>query len=111
MKRRLAYTFILVGFFVTGGTFGLAAAAPHAQPGVPATVLPVETTAPQQVTDSAGVPVTGEAEPVLREILVFYGLIGLTGLFLILALLNFINKPPASYTNHKGRSSDDVRGH
>ncbi|HEY3473351.1 MAG TPA: hypothetical protein VGK56_02005 [Anaerolineales bacterium] len=112
MNRRLAYAFILVGFFVTGGTFGLAAAAPHTQTEIPATVPPVEATVVvPQVTNAAGVPVTGEPEPVLTEILVFYGLIGVTALFLILALLNFASKPTAPYTHPKGRSSDDVPGH
>ena len=112
MKRKLAYTFILVGFFVTGGTFGLAAAAPRTQPDIPATVPAVATTpVVPQATDAAGIPVTGEPEPVLTEILVFYGLIGLTALFLILALLNIANKPTAPYMDHKRRSSDDIHGH
>ena len=43
-------------------------------------------------TNAEGIPLTGESEPVLTEIVVFYGLIGLTALFLTLALLNFANK-------------------
>jgi hypothetical protein len=109
MRRKLAYTCILVGFFVTGGTFGLAAAAPHAQADAPATIPAVETTGVlPPATDAAAIPVTGEAEPVLTEILVFYGLIGVTALFLILALLNFANKPTAPYPDRKTPSSDEA---
>jgi hypothetical protein len=112
MKRKLAYTFILVGFFVTGGTFGLAAAAPQAPADLPATVAAVESPgAVPQPTDPAGVPVTGEPEPVLSEILVFYGLIGLTALFLVLALLNMANKPTGRYRDPEGRSSHDANRH
>lgn len=112
MRRKLAYTFILVGFFVTGGTFGLAAAAPQAQSDAAATIPAAETTGVlPPATDAAVIPMTGEAEPVLTEILVFYGLIGVTALFLILALLNFANKPTAPYRDRKTPSSDDMHRH
>jgi hypothetical protein len=112
MKRKLAYTFILVGFFVTGGTFGLSAAALDAHPDAPETVPAAATTGGlPPVTASVGIPVTGEPEPVLTEILVFYGLIGVTALFLILALLNFANKTTAAYPDRKTPSSEDIRRH
>jgi hypothetical protein len=60
-------------------------------------------------TDSAGIPVTGKPEPVLTEILVFYGLIGITALFLILALLNVANKSTAPYVAHKSLPTEKTQ--
>lgn len=112
MNRKLVYTFSLVGFFLMWGVFGFAAAAPRGEPDLQATVPPVEATSiVPSTTDSAGIPVTGETEPVLTEIIVFYGLIGLTALFLVLALLNIANKSTAPSGEHKGPSSDETHSH
>jgi hypothetical protein len=109
MIRKLVYTFSLVGFFLMWGLFGFVAAAPRGEPNFRVTVLPVEaTTVLPGTTDSAGMPVTGEPEPALMEIVVFYGLIGLTALFLILALLNIANKSTAPYVQRKHPPSDDA---
>jgi hypothetical protein len=101
MNRKLTYLFSLLGFFLMWGVFGFVAAAPRGEPSFQATVPPVVSTPVRpQATDSAGIPVTGETAPVLTEIVVFYGLIGLTALFLVLALLNVANKSTAPYLGH-----------
>ena len=98
MNRRLRYAFGLVGFFLMWGVFGFAAGAQRNQPETPATLAPVEDTPViPEATSAAGIPVTGRPAPVLTEVVVFYGLIGLTASFLILALLNFANKSTAPY--------------
>ena len=98
MNRRLTYAFGLVGFFLMWGVFGFAAGAQRNEPQAPATLAPVENTPViPEGTSSAGIPVTGRPAPVLTEVVVFYGLIGLTASFLILALLNFANKSTAPY--------------
>lgn len=42
------------------------------------------------------------------EIVVFYGLIGLTALFLVLALLKFVNKAGSPSTEHKAPPLDET---
>ena len=109
MKRKLIYTLGLVGFFLMWGVFGFASAAPREQPNFQATVPPVDVTLVIPAsTDSAGIPVTARPEPVLAEIFVFYGLIGLTALFLILALLNIANKSTAPYLERQNPPSDEM---
>jgi hypothetical protein len=87
------------------GVFGFAAAAPHGE--LQATVPAVETTiVVPEATSSVGIPITGEQEPVWTEIVVFYGLIGITALFLILGLLKIANRSTAPYAQYKGPPSD-----
>jgi hypothetical protein len=109
MNRKLIYIFSLVGFFLMWGMFGFVAAAPRSEPVLQATLPRVESTSVVPgATDSAMIPVTGEPEPVLMEILLFYGLIGLSALFLILGLLSFANKSTAPNVQEKGPSSDEI---
>ena len=110
MNRKLIYASSLVVFFLMWGVFGIAAAAPRSAANLPATVPPVESTSMvSSPTESAGIPVTGKPEPLLAEILVFYGLIGITALFLVLALLNLANKSTASYVEHKDSPTDKTQ--
>jgi hypothetical protein len=108
MNRKLIYTFGLFSFFLMGGVFGFAAAAPRGEPAAQATVPPVEPTVVVPEATAAGIPVTGEREPVWAEIVVFYGLIGLTTLFLILGLLMVANRSTAPSRQHKGPPSDNA---
>lgn len=106
MDTRLIYTCSLVGFFLMWGVFGSAVGAPQVQPRGLATVSPGQNTpVVPGATNSAGVPVTGKPEPLLTEVVVFYGLIGFTALFLILALLNTANKTTAPYVQQRDPSS------
>lgn len=107
MQTRRIYIGGLVGFLLLGGMFGFRATPPHKGVILQETPLPVDVTpvAPG-ATSSVGIPVTAEPEPVWIEILVFYGLIGLTALFLILALLNLANKATAPYPGHKNSTAD-----
>jgi hypothetical protein len=112
MNRKMIYFFSLVGFFLMGGLFGFAAAAPRSKPDLPATVPPVETTLiVPRATEVAGIPVTGESEPVWIEILGFYGLIGLAALFLVLALLSFTNKATTLYPKTEDPPSEESYKH
>ena len=77
MTRKSILALSLVGFFLLWGVFGFAAA-PRNELSIVQATLPAD-------TPVAGIPATGQAEPLLMEIIVFYGLIGLTALFLILA--------------------------
>jgi hypothetical protein len=107
MDRKMIYVLSLVGFFLMWGVFGFAAAAPRGGLDLQATVPALEgTPVIPEATNSAGIPVTGEPEPLWTEILGFYGLIGLAALFLILALLNFANKSTALYVERKGPPSE-----
>jgi hypothetical protein len=111
MNRKLLYSFSLIGCFLMWGVFGFAAA-PGNEPNLQATLLPPETTAiATAATSSAGIPVTGDPEPVWTEILTFYGLIGLTALLLVLALLNLVNKSSAPYAQERGTSTDETHRH
>ena len=111
MNRNLIYTFSLVVFFLMWGVFGFAAAAPRGEPNFQADVpKPSATPMAPVATDVPAIPVTGEPEPVLTEIYVFYGLIGLTALFLILALLNMANRATAPYVEPKSPPSDKTQG-
>jgi hypothetical protein len=111
MNRKLFYTFSLLIFMLMWGMFGSATAAPRSESDLRATAPPVETTPDvQSTTESQGIPVTAKPEPVLTEILVFYGLIGLTALFLILALLSIANKSTAPFVEHNTPPSDHTEG-
>lgn len=109
MNQKMIYVFSLVGFFLMWGLFGFAAAGPRSELDLPATVPPVvNTPVIPGATEAAGIPVTGNSEPVWIEILGFYGLIGLAALFLILALLSFANKSTALYPGTKGPPSEET---
>lgn len=111
MNRKLIYASGLFVFFLMWGVFGIAGASSRSESNLPATVPPVESTSiVSGATDSAGIPLTGESEPVLAEIFIFYGLIGLTALFLILALLSIANKSTAPYVQYKTPPSDKGQG-
>jgi hypothetical protein len=106
MDRKSRYLCSLIGFFLMWGIVGFAATAPRRDPPLQTTMPPRESTlVVPGATSSAGIPVTAEPEPLLTEVIVFYGLIGLTALFLVLALLNVANKPPAPYVRHEHPSS------
>ena len=97
MNRRLTYAFGLIGFFLMWGVFGFAGGAQDNQPQTPATLAPVENTSVMpEATSAAGIPVTGKPA-LLREVVIFYGLIGLTASFLILGLLKLANKSTEPY--------------
>jgi len=107
MNTKLIYTFSLVVFFLMWGVFGFAAAAPRSEPRIQPNVPTLEATSvAPEATDLPAIPITGEPEPLLTEIYVFYGLIGLTALFLILALLNIANRTTAPYVERKSPPSD-----
>jgi hypothetical protein len=107
MNRKRIYIFSLAGFFSMWGMFGFTVTASSIEVVLQETPSPMETTpvAPG-ATSSEGIPVTGEPAPVWTEIVVFYGLIGLTALFLILALLILANKSTVPHVEHKGPTSD-----
>ena len=111
MDRKVLYTISLIGFFLVWEALGLAAIAPHrtlnSQPIAP----PVKNTlvVPAAATDAAGIPETGKPEPLWGEVVLFYGLIGLTALFLIMALLSFANKSTAPYAQHKAPPDDTLK--
>ena len=112
MNRKMIYLCSLIGFFLMWGLFGFAAAAPRTESSLQATVPPVENTSVVSgATEAAGIPVTGDSEPVWIEILGFYGLIGLAALFLILALLSFANKSTALYPENKAPSGEEPHKH
>ena len=100
MNRKSIFAFSLVSFFLIWGVFGFAAAAPRNEVSIVQATLPAD-------TPVAGIPVTGQAEPLLMEIIVFYGLIGLTALFLILALLSLVNRMTAPAMRRKAPPSDE----
>ena len=109
MDRKMTYVFGLVGFFMLWGVFGFAAAAPRAEPNIQATAPSiVDTPVLPGETESAGIPVTGDTQPAWREIVGFYGLIGLAALFLILALLSFANKSTAPTAGRKVPPSEET---
>lgn len=109
MNKKRIYTLGLVGFFLMWGIFGFTAAAPGSDPALQATLPALEPTlVSPEATQLAGIPVTGETEPVWTEILVYYGLIGLAALFLILALLNLANKSTVQHVRHKDPSADQT---
>jgi hypothetical protein len=103
------YLFSLVGFLSISGMLGFSVTASHHGAVLQDITPPVQVTpvAPQ-TTDLAGIPVTGEPEPVWTEILGFYGLIGLAAMFLTLALLNLANKSTVQHVEHKAPSSDQT---
>ncbi len=106
MDRKLIYTFSLIGFFLMWGVFGFIAAGPRGELLPQATPPPVENTSiAPGATDPVGIPVTGEAEPVLIEVLIFYGLIGLAALFLVFGLLSFANRSTAPNIEHNKEPS------
>lgn len=109
MNRKLVYTFSLVAFLLVWGVFGFAATPSRAEAAFQVASPPADTTAvvPAGTTEPF-IPVTGEPEPVWVEILAFYGLIGLTALFLIFAMLNEANKSTVPYPQSKGSVSDET---
>ena len=108
MNRKSIFAFSLVGFFLMWGVFGFAAAAPRNEPSLLQAAVRAEKTAVVPAdTPVGGIPATGQTEPVLMEIIVFYGLIGLTALFLILALLSLANKSTAPVVRPKAPPPDE----
>ena len=109
MNRKSIFALSLVGFFLMWGLFGFAAVAPGNEPSLVQVTLPAEKTPALPADTPVGaIPATGRAEPVLMEIVVFYGLIGLTALFLILALLSFASKLTAPEARRKAPPSDET---
>ena len=108
MNRKRTYIFSLVGSFLLWGVFGFAGTASGGAPVLQASLEAVEPTLVDvEGTRPAEIPITEEPEPVWTEIVVFYSLIGITALFLILAMLNFVNKSAVQHVeNHNTRSSD-----
>ena len=107
MKTGRVYIGGLVNLLLVWGIFGFTSALPHSEIVLQETPVPVESTpADSGDTVRGGIPVTAEPEPVWIEILVFYGLIGITALFLILALLSLANKSTAPHGEHKNSTSD-----
>ena len=107
MKTRRVYIGSLVSFLLVWGMFGFTSALPYSDIVLQGTPLPVEfTPAASGATSPAGIPVTAEPAPVWIEILVFYGLIGITALFLVLALLSFANKSTSPSVEPKNSTSD-----
>jgi hypothetical protein len=104
MNVKHVYAFGLVCVFLMWGTLGFVFAAPPSESLLQMTSTPLSPTL--DATKPAGIPATGEPEPLWTEILVFYGLIGLTALFLILALLNLANKSTVQQVQHKTSSPD-----
>lgn len=97
----------LVSFLLLWGMFGFTSTPSRSEIVFQETLLPAESTpVAARTTSPGGIPVTGEPEPVWIEILVFYGLIGITALFLVLALLSLANKSTAPYVEHKSSTSD-----
>ena len=112
MNRKIVYLLGLTGFFLMWCVFGFIAAPPPGGLALQATVPAMERTSiPPEGTLAAGIPVTSKPEPVWTEIVVFYGLIGLTAMFLILALLRIANNPTAPYFERKDPSSKDTQKH
>ena len=111
MNRKRIYILSLAGFLSMWGMFGFTVTASRSEVLLQETPSSMEATpvAPD-ATSSNGIPVTGEPAPVWTEIVVFYGLIGLTALFLILALLNLANKSTVPHVEHKGPTSDKTHG-
>lgn len=110
MNRKLIYTFSLIGFFLMWGVFGFVAGVPRGETRLQETLPPVESTpVPPQSTDLAQIPVTGESEPLLMEVVLFYGLIGLTALFLVFGLLTFANRSTAADAQQDDPSTDEKR--
>jgi hypothetical protein len=109
MNQKMVYILSLTGFFLIWGVFGFISVPPGA-PGLQVTAPVVENTrVPAEGTLAAGIPVTSEPEPVWTEIVVFYGLIGVTAMFLILALLSIANKSTAPYVERKSPSSNETQ--
>lgn len=108
MNRKLKYTFSLVSFILLWGLFGFVSTSSDGETVLQVTPVTMEATFVNlNETHAAEIPVTGEPEPVWTEILVFYSLIGITASFLILALLNFVNKSAVQHVeNHETQSSN-----
>ena len=106
MNVKQIYVFGLACVFWMWGTLGFAFATPRSESVLQVTSTPISTSLEAGATQPAGIPVTGEPEPLWTEIMVFYGLIGLTALFLVLALLNFANKSSAPQAPRNTSSSD-----
>lgn len=106
MNRKLIYIFSLFCFFLLLGVSGFRAVAPAREPGFQSTLAPDETV--PAATIAGQVPVTGEPEPLWPEILLFYGLIAVTALFLILVLLNTVNKSMIPRAQQRKPSSKET---
>jgi hypothetical protein len=112
MNRKMVYLLSLTGFFLMWGVFGFIAAPPLGGLALQATVPAAESTPiPPEGTLAAGIAVTSKPEPVWTEVVVFYGLIGLTAMFLVLGLLSIANKSTAPYVERKGPSSNETHKH
>lgn len=108
MNRKLIYIFGLSGYLLVLGASGLAAVLPAGEAPAQATLPAVETTpAPPAATNAGQIPVTGAPEPLWTEILLFYGLIAITALFLLYVLLNTVNKSMSAAVRQKDPASDD----
>lgn len=109
MNNKLAYAFSLVSFLLIWGVLGMVVAPSHTGSALQATEPAVATAVP--TTNVPRIPVTGEAqpEPLLIEIIVFYGLIGITAMFLILALLNLANRSSVPSREREPRVTGDSR--
>jgi hypothetical protein len=108
MNRRHTFILGLVGFFLLWGLFGFLAGAPRREltlqetPAALQSILSsAESTLPSQV------PVTGEAEPLWMEVVVFYGLIGLAALFLVFGLLSFANSTGATQSSGNVHTAEE----
>lgn len=109
MNRKLIYIFSLFCFFLLLGVSGFRAVAPVREPVFQSTLAP-EATVPA-ATIAGQVPVTGEPEPLWPEILLFYGLIAVTALFLILVLLNTVNKSMIPRAQQQKPSPEETHEH
>lgn len=108
MNRKMIYALSLAGFLLMWDVFGFNTAIVQSAPKLQATDPAIENTPVVPGTgDEAGIPVTAEVEPVWTEIVGFYGLIGLTAMFLVLALLSLANKSTAPYVEQKHPSSEE----
>jgi hypothetical protein len=109
MNRKLIYIFSLFCVLLLWGVSGFRAVVPAREPGFQSTLAP-DATIPA-ATSAGQVPVTGEPEPLWPEILLFYGLIALTALFLTLVLLNTVNKSVIPRAQQKKPSSKETHEH
>jgi hypothetical protein len=106
MNKKFIYIFSLCCFFLLLGVSGFRAVALAREPDFQSTLRPDETV--PAATSAGQIPVTGEPEPLWPEILLFYGLIAVTALFLILVLLNTVNKSMIPRAHIKKPSSKET---
>ena len=109
MNRKMVYLLSLVALFLLWGVFGFLAAPAASGLALQGTIPAAERTLSlPEGTPAAGIPITSEPEPVWTEIVVFYGLIGLTAMFLMLALLSFANKSTTPYAEQQRQPSNET---